>query len=265
MKLSNNILLGRYVPGDSFLHMLDARAKIIVMFMYILLIFLANNIFDYFILFLILIISILASRIRISFILKGIIPVVWVIIITIIFHLFLTKGGEVIFEWGKVIIYSYGIEQAIFISLRILFLILAASLFTLTTTMLDSTMGIEKLMSPLKFVKVPVSEIAFMMSISIRFIPLLFEETEKLINAQKARGANIAKGKINKRILDLTSLIIPIFINTFKKADHIAIAMESKGYRGGDGRTSLKKCIFTWKDFIFILIAFISFIIILKW
>ncbi len=265
MNISNNILLGRYVPGNSFLHMLDVRAKIIVMFLYILLIFLADNIIDYFILFLIIVIGILVSRINILFILKGIIPVLWVIIVTVVFHLFLTKGGEIVFEWDKIIIYSYGIEQAIFISLRILILMLVASLFTLTTTMLDSAIGIEKLMAPLKNFKVPINEIAFMMSISFRFIPILFEETEKIINAQKARGAFIKKGSIYNRIVDITSLVIPIFINTFKKADYISIAMESRGYRGGEGRTRLKKSIFTWKDFLFTLIAFIFFIIILNW
>lgn len=265
MNLLNNILIGRYVPGNSFLHTLDVRAKIIVMFMYILLLFLTDDIIGYFILFILIIIAILTSRIKILYILKGTIPVIWVIVVTMIFHLFLTKGGEIVFEWGKVIIYSYGIEQAIFISLRILFLIWAASLFTLTTTMLDSTIGIEKLMFPLKYLKVPVYEIAFMMSISFRFIPLIFDETEKIIKAQKARGANVRSGRVDKRIVDITSLIIPIFINTFKKADYIAVAMESRGYRGGEGRTRLKKYIFTCKDFLFTLIAFILFIIILKW
>ncbi len=263
MKLSNNILIGRYVPGNSLLHNFDARAKIIVLFMYILLLFLIENIFVYTLLFALLIVGIAISRIQFSYVFRALIPLVWIIILTLIFHLLFTKGGEIVFEWGRINIYSYGVEQAIVISLRIIYIIMITSLYTLTTTMIDSTIGIEKILSPLKYFKVPISEIAFMVSISFRFIPLLFEETEKIIKSQKARGAFLNTGKIIKRMDDITSVIIPIFINTFKRADDIAIAMEVRGFRSGKGRTRLKEYVLTWKDIVFIVISFMIFIIIL--
>jgi len=182
-------------------------------------------------------------------------------VLTIIFHLLLTDGGEIIFQWNIIKIYSEGIEQAIFISLRILFLISTAILLTLTTSPIDLAIGLEHLLSPLKYFKVPTNEIALILSISIRFIPIIFEETDRIIKAQRARGAYIGSGKISNRIKSVISIIIPLFTNTFKRADDLANAMEARCYRGGKDRTRLNNLVLTLKDYIFLIIVLVVFIL----
>lgn len=264
MKFANNILIGRYIPGNSFFHNLDARSKIIFIFLYIIIVFLANSLIEYTILITVLITCLIFSNIKISFLIKGIIPVLWIIILTMILHLLFTDEGKIIFQWSIIKIYSFGIEQAIFISLRIIFLVLAASFLTLTTSSIDLAMGLEKLLTPLKYLKIPINEIALMMTISIRFIPILFEEMNKIVKAQIARGANINTGQLSRRIESIISIIIPLFINTFKRADELVIAMEARCFRGGRGRTRLKNLVFTWKDYSFISITVLAFILMLK-
>ena len=261
MKLSNNIIIGKYVPGNSFLHSLNARAKIIFVFLYILLIFLADNLTNYISLSLILGICIIATNIKIIYFIKGLRPVLWIVILTILFHLLLTSGGEIVFQWNIIEIHSEGIEQAILISLKILFLISTAILLTLTTSPIDLAIGLEHLLSPLKYFKVPTNEIALILSISIRFIPIIFEETDRIIKAQRARGAYIGSGKISNRIKSVISIIIPLFTNTFKRADDLANAMEARCYRGGKDRTRLNNLVLTLKDYIFLIIVLVVFIL----
>lgn len=263
MKLSKNILIGRYVPGNSFFHDLDARTKIIFIFLFVVMVFLSSNLFDYTILITVLIICIITTNIKISFFLKGIIPVLWIVFLTILLHLLFTDGGEVIFQWSIIKIYSHGFEQAIFISLRIILLVLAATFLTLTTSSIDLAAGLEKLFSPLKYLKVPINEVVLMMTISIRFIPILFDETDKIIKAQMARGASLGTGKLNKRIISIISIIIPLLSNTFKRAEELAYAMEARCYRGGKGRTRLNNLKLTWKDYIFNIITLSVFILML--
>ena len=248
MSLSNYIMIGHFVPKHSFIHRLDPRSKLIFAFLFIILVFLAENAMGYIILSIIVLIGVIFSRIPLSYYFKGLIPILWMILFTTILHITMTKEGEIIFQWHWLAIYSDGIRQAIFIAIRLLLLVIIASLLTLTTSPIDLTVGMERLFSPLKRLKVPVNELALMMSISLRFIPTLLDETDKIMKAQKSRGANFESGPFHKRILIIVAIIIPLFVNAFKRAEDLANAMEARGYRGGEGRTRLRVFHFTWRD-----------------
>lgn len=265
MSLSQYIVIGRYIPIDSFLHRLDVRTKIIFVTAFVILIFMADNYIEYGILTLSIILGIIISKIPIKVYVKGIIPIVWIIIFTVILHVFTTTGGELIYEWKWIKIYSYGVEQAFYISIRLLLIVVCASMLTLTTAPMEITKGLEIIMKPLKKLKVPVSEIALMMSIALRFIPTLLDEADRIIKTQKARGVEFGSGSIYKRALNITSIIIPLFISSFKRADELAIAMEARGYRGGITRSSYNILTFTSRDvlFLILLVLLISIIVIL--
>ncbi|WP_408008960.1 energy-coupling factor transporter transmembrane component T family protein [Pseudalkalibacillus sp. A8] len=238
--MMDNVIIGQYIPGSSPIHSMDPRAKLIAVFIYVIIVFLANNWLSYAFLGVFTIGTALLSRVPVSFILKGLKPILWIILFTMVLHLFMTKEGPVLVDFGWTAIHEGGVVQGVFIALRLLFLILLTSLLTLTTTPIDITDGIESLLAPLKRVKFPVHEFALMMSISLRFIPTLLQETEKIMKAQSARGAEFSSGPIKERIKAFVPLLVPLFISAFKRAEDLALAMEARGYRGGEGRTKLR-------------------------
>ena len=244
----NNLIIGRYVPKDSFVHRMDPRAKLILVFLFVFIVFLANNTWAYLILGLYVLFVTTLTKIPITFILKGLKPIIWIILFTMVFHIFLTKGGELLFQVGPLSIYEEGIRQAIFISLRFLYLITITTILTLTTTPIEVTDGMETLFGPLKKWKVPVHELSLMMSISLRFIPTLLQETDKIMKAQSARGVDFSSGPIKDRVKALVPLLVPLFISSFKRAEELAIAMEARGYQGGEGRTKYRLLHWGGKD-----------------
>ncbi|MGO4890149.1 energy-coupling factor transporter transmembrane component T family protein [Anaerobacillus sp. MEB173] len=243
-----NIIIGQYIQGSSLIHRFDARSKLIGVFIFVLVVFLANNWTAYSILGAVTIMTVLISQVPLRFIYKGLRPVFIIILITFLLHLFMTKDGHLLLEIGWFEIYSGGVIQGAFIAMRLLFLIMMTSLLTLTTTPIDLTDGLESLLSPFKRFGLPAHELALMMSISLRFIPTLLQETEKIIKAQMARGADFGSGSLKDRARALVPLLIPLFINAFKRAEDLALAMEARGYRGGEGRTKLRELQWSHKD-----------------
>lgn len=237
-------IIGQYVPSDSIVHRLDPRSKLLAVFIFIIVIFLANNFISYGIVTIFVAAAIMLSRVPFSFVLRGLKFILILVIITFLLHLFLTKEGDVIYQIGSWKIYSEGLIQGTFISLRLLYLVIFTSLLTLTTTPIEITDGLESLMNPLKRLRVPVHEFALMMSIAIRFIPTLLEEAEKIMKAQSARGVDFTSGPFKERLKSIVPLLIPLFVSSFKRAEDLALAMEARGYRGGEGRTKLR--ILTW-------------------
>ena len=249
MRISD-ITLGQFFPGFSTLHKLDPRTKIILSIIFIVTIFLAKNPVTF--LFLVLFVGMLILMSRISFgaIFRGIKPILFILIFTSLINLFLTKGdGEPLVEFYFITIYQDGIYRAIFMSLRVILLIVGTSiLLTYTTSPIALTDGIESLLSPLKVIGVPVHAFAMMMSIALRFIPTLVEETEKIMNAQKSRGADFSSGGLLKMAKSLIPILIPLFISSFKRADELATAMECRCYRGDKHRTKMIKLEYKLRD-----------------
>jgi len=243
--MMEKMIFGRYIPVDSILHRLDPRSKLVFIMFFILVVFLANNVITYSILGVATVIIVLLSRIPIKFLLTGLQFLFWLILFTFTLHIFFTREGDIIFDWGWLQIYEFGLQQAIFISLRFFFLILVTSLLTLTTTPIEITDGMESLLKPLQRIKFPVYELSLMISIALRFIPTLMDETDKIMKAQMARGVSFSEGSIKKRAQSVVPLLIPLFISAFKRAEELAIAMEARGYRGGEGRTKYR--LLKWK------------------
>ncbi|QOR66800.1 energy-coupling factor transporter transmembrane protein EcfT [Cytobacillus suaedae] len=239
--MMQSMIIGKYVPGISLIHRMDPRAKLIMVFFYLFIVFLANNAITYLVLGLITLSIVALTKIHIRFILAGLKPILWIILFTFVLHIFMTKEGEIIFSYGFLTVYEEGVRQGIFISLRFFFLILMTTLLTLTSTPIEITDGMEALLSSFKKMGLPVHELALMMSISLRFIPTLIQETEKIIKAQSARGADFTSGPIKDRVKAIVPLLIPLFISAFKRAEDLATAMEARGYRGGEGRTKYRK------------------------
>jgi energy-coupling factor transport system permease protein len=261
--MMENVIIGQYIPKDSFIHKLDPRAKLIIVFLFVFVVFLANNTITYGILGTFTLFSILLSRIPLIYIYKGLKPIIIIMLFTVILHLLMTKEGPILYQWGIITIHEEGVKQGIFIALRLLFLIMFTSLLTLTTTPIDITDGLENLLGPLKKVKLPVHEFALMMSISLRFIPTLMKETEKIMKAQTARGAEFSSGPLKDRIKAFIPLLVPLFVSAFKRAEDLALAMESRGYRGGEGRTKLRALNWELRDTYSILMIIIFTILLL--
>nr|WP_295971158.1 energy-coupling factor transporter transmembrane protein EcfT [uncultured Bacillus sp.] len=238
--MMDKMIFGRYVPAESLLHRMDPRSKLTLVFLFVCIVFIANNMATYGILIIFSIIMIMLSKVSIRFILTGLIPVLWLVLFTLLIHFFFTRGGELLVDWGWFKIYEEGVRQGIFISLRFFLLVLVTSLLTLTTTPIEITDGIEYMLAPLKRVKFPVHELALMMSIALRFIPTLMQETDKIMKAQTARGLEFSGGPVKDRIKAIVPLLIPLFISSFKRAEELAVAMEARGYRGGEGRTKYR-------------------------
>lgn len=253
----SDITLGQFFPGYSVLHKMDPRMKIIVAMLYIVAIFLASTPVAFVTMMLVTLILIFVSRISFSVILKAVKPIIFILIFTALINIFLTKGtGAPLVSFWVIKIYKEGIIRAVFMALRVIILIVGTSvLLTYTTSPIALTDGIESLLSPLKKIKVPVHTFAMMMSIALRFIPTLIEETEKIMNAQKSRGADFSSGGLRKRAKALVPILVPLFVSSFKRAEELATAMECRCYRGDKNRTKLVKLTLRFRDFM----AFILF------
>lgn len=254
--MNNMMIIGQYVPGNSLVHRLDPRMKITIIFLFVIIVFFANNVVSYSILTAFAIITIVITRIPFRFILKGLTPVWFLIIFTFILHLIVTKEGSVVFDLFGFKIYSGAIILGFAISLRFFLLILITSLLTLTTTPIEITDAIEDMLHPLKKIKFPVHELALMMSISLRFIPTLLQETDKISKAQASRGVDFRTGPMKERLKAIVPLLVPLFVSAFKRAEELAMAMEARGYQGGEGRTKLRQLKIDKID-IFVLLFFL--------
>lgn len=235
-----DITIGQYFPGDTIVHRLDPRIKIIIISLFIGSLFFINSFIPYLFILGFILAVVKISKIPLKFIIKGIKPLLFIILITFTINVFLTKG-EVLYELGPLVVTKEGLSLAVFMALRLIFLITGTSLLTLTTSPIALTDGIEKLLSPFKKVGLPAHELAMMMTIALRFIPTLLEETDKIMKAQMARGADFESGNILSRAKNLVPLLVPLFINAFRRADELATAMEARCYRGGDNRTRLNE------------------------
>lgn len=242
------MIFGRYIPGDSFIHRLDARAKLIFVFLFIAIVFIANNWITYGILLVFTFLIIQMSKIRLYFLINGLKPVVILIVFTFMLHMIFTREGDVLFHWKFIKIYEEGLRQGIFISIRFFVLVILTSILTLTTTPISITDALETLLNPLKKWKLPVHELALMMSISLRFIPTLMDETDKIMKAQMARGSDMTTGTMKERMNAVVPLLIPLFVSAFKRAEDLATAMEVRGYRGGEGRTRYRQLDWAKRD-----------------
>jgi len=244
-----DITIGQYIPGDSIIHRLDPRMKIIITIILITALFFIGK-FIGFAFFLVYVASIIfIAKLPLKRIIKGLKPILFLVLLTLLLHVFLTKGGNIYWQWRFISIEEEGVYTGLFMVSRIILLIMFTSLLTLTTSPLQLTDGIEYLLKPFKRFGVPASELAMMMTIALRFIPTLLEEAEKIMKAQKARGADFESGNIINRAKSLIPLLVPLFISAFRRADDLALAMEARCYRGGEGRTRLHELSFKNIDF----------------
>ena len=245
-----DITIGQYYPSNSKLHRLDPRVKIVCTLLYLISLFLFNNIWGYLVATAFLVFVIRTSKVPFKFIVRGLKPIIMLLMITVVFNLFLNNQGKILVEFWVLKITTVGLETAVFMAIRLIYLILGSSLMTFTTTPNALTDGIESLLKPLEKVKVPVHEIAMMMSIALRFIPILLEETDKIMKAQIARGADLESGDILQKAKAMVPILVPLFVSAFRRANDLAMAMEARCYRGGDGRTKMKPLVYTKKDFV---------------
>ena len=243
-----DITIGQYFPGKSFIHKLDARTKIVLTLVFLVFIVICKNFYSLGLICTFGIVIYLMSRISPKVILKSLKPLVPIVLLTTILQLYYIKDGNILFEWKFISITDKGVFTAIFIAARIFTLLLVSSLLTYTTSPTDLTDAIEKLLSPLKVFKIEVHTFAMMMTIALRFIPILVDEIDRIMSAQKARGADFENGNIVKRIKALFPIFIPLFISAFKRAIELADAMYCRCYTGGEGRTRMRVMKFSWRD-----------------
>jgi energy-coupling factor transport system permease protein len=259
-----DITIGQYIPGNSLIHRLDPRTKIISSIVFIVVLFLAEAFWDYILLAGFTVLLILLSQVPIKFVLKGIRPLLLIIIFTLVLHAFLNTG-TVIWKWGPFTLTYEGIRLGLLMAARLILLVIATSLLTLTTSPIALTDGIERLLNPFRKIGVPAHELAMMMTIALRFIPTLLEEAEKIMKAQMARGADFESGNLIQRGKNMIPLLVPLFINAFRRADELAMAMEARCYRGGEKRTRMKQLKVTSLDYygylVMALVAVVLFII----
>ncbi len=257
-----DITLGQYFPGKSPIHRLDARTKIIATFLFIVEMFIINNFWGFLIAGITLLTVIILSRVPFKFIFRGLTAVFLIITFTFIINIFMFDG-RVLWHWWILTITYEGLIRACFMVIRLILLIVGSSLLTLCTKPIELTDGLEKLLRPLKKVGVPSHEIALMMTIALRFIPTLMEETDKIIKAQQARGADFESGNILKRVKSLIPILVPLFISSFRIAQDLALAMEARCYHGGDGRTRMNEIHFNKEDIVagIIMLGFLALLI----
>jgi len=237
----DNMILGRYIPGNSIIHRLDPRSKLVAMILLIIIAFWANNPITNLILFIATGIFVVLSEVPLSFFIKGLRSMFFLIAFTTLFQLFFISGGQVLFEMGFIKITSYGIEQAGIIFCRFVLIIFFSTLLTLTTMPLSLATAVESLLGPLKRFKAPVHEIGLMLSMSLRFVPTLMDDTIRIMNAQKARGVDFGEGNVIQKVKAMIPILIPLFATSLKRADSLATAMEARGYQGGNGRSQYRQ------------------------
>ena len=243
-----DITIGQYYPAGSILHRLDPRVKLVSTLLYLISLFLFRSIPGYIVATLFLAGVIRASKVPFKHIVKGLKPIIMLLMITVIFNLFLTRDGAVLFHKWIFTVTEGGLRTAVYMAVRLIYLIIGSSLMTFTTTPNELTDGIEKLLYPLNKLHVPVHEVAMMMSIALRFIPILLEETDKIMKAQAARGADLESGNIIQKAKSMIPILVPLFVSAFRRANDLAMAMEARCYRGGEGRTKMKPLCYQTRD-----------------
>lgn len=258
-----DITLGQYYQTDSMIHRLDPRVKLVSTIIYIISLFVMPSVAGYVLAALFLATVIKLSKVPFKYMVRGMKAILFLQMITVVFNLFLTPGEPLVTLW-KLTVTKEGLRTAVFMAIRLTFLIIGSSVMTLTTTPNNLTDGMEKLLKPLKVFKVPVHEVAMMMSIALRFIPILLEETDKIMKAQIARGADFESGNLIKKAKALVPLLVPLFISAFRRANDLAMAMEARCYRGGEHRTKMKPLKYKKRDYIsyiFVLLYFAGMIL----
>ncbi len=247
-----DVTFGQYIPQNSFVHKMDARIKILLVIAYIVAVFLVRSFhfLGFAACFLFVIIATIFSKVSFLRMLKSIKGIIFFIVLTAILQIFFNKSGDVLVEWKFIVITNEGLLNAAFITARIILIILGASLLTFTTSPVELADGIESLLYPLKWIKFPVHEFALIMSIALRFIPTLLDETDRIIRAQKARGADFESGNVFKKAKALIPVLIPLLISSFRRADELADAMDARCYSGSKNRTKYKKMKLSWRDLI---------------
>lgn len=241
----DKLILGRYIAGNSMIHRLDPRSKLLAMFAFLLLIFWANNLITNVLIIAFVFAMVLLSQIRLSFFINGLKPMIGIILFTTFFQVFFTPGASVLWEFWIFKVSIEGLQQALIIFIRFVLIIFFSTLLTLTTTPLSLADGIESGLAPLKRLKVPVHEIGLMLSMSLRFVPTLMDDTTRIMNAQRARGVDFNEGNLIQKVKSVIPILIPLFASSFKRADALATAMEARGYQGGEGRTKYR--VLEWK------------------
>lgn len=258
-----DITIGQFFPGKSIVHRLDSRIKLLLTVMFIIMLFMADTFLGLLIGVLFIFFAYLISSIPIKMILKSVKPIVPLIILTAVLNLFFISTGDVLVHWWIFKITTGSVKTAVFMVVRIVALIVGTSLLTYTTSPIALTDAIERILSPLKKIKLPVHEVAMMMTIALRFIPTLVEETDKITMAQKARGADMESGSLLKRAKALIPILIPLFVSAFRRAEELAIAMECRCYHGGEGRTRLKQLHMAMRDFYAVIISAIPIVLVI--
>lgn len=258
-----DITLGQYFPGDTVAHRLDPRTKILLVVLYITALFCAKGVVTYAIMAAVLAVCVRISKVGLRALVRGLKPVLFIIIFTGILNLFFTPGDRYLVEWGFLRISDTGLRNAVFMVIRIMLLIMGTFLLTYTTSPIRLTDALEQLMGGLKRFHVPVHELAMMMSIALRFIPTLIEETDKIMSAQKARGADFESGSLVQKAKALVPILVPLFISAFRRADELATAMECRCYHGGEGRTRLRQLRYATRDWA--VLAFFLAVALLVW
>lgn len=243
----NGMLIGQYLPGDSWLHRLDPRTKLIVVLLYSVLVFIPSNLYSIAVAALFLLLAIAVGRIPVGYLWRGLRPILVFALIALVFNLFLTPGTT-IWTWGPLTVTAEGLHIAILAMARLILVVQAATLLTLTTSPVALTDGLERLMRPLARLRFPAHEIALMMTIALRFVPTLINEADRLIKAQEARGADMRRGGLMSRIRAMIPILVPLFVSSFRRADDLAVAMEARLYRGGEARTRMYELAFTGAD-----------------
>jgi len=253
-----DITLGQYYETDSIIHRLDPRVKLVTTICFILSLFLVKGFAGYAIAGVFLLTVIQLSKVPFKFIIRGMKAIIFLLLMAVVFNLFLTPGEPAV-SLGKLTVTGEWIRQAVSMAIRLVMLIMGSSIMTLTTTPNNLTDGMEKLMKPFKIFKVPVHEVAMMMSIALRFIPTLLEETDKIMKAQIARGADFESGNLIKKAKSLVPLLVPLFISAFRRANDLAMAMEARCYRGGEHRTKMKPLVYRRRDYVSYVLVFFYF------
>ena len=250
-----DVSFGQYYPSNSVVHHLDARAKLLLTIAFIVMVFLVDNLLAYIPVVVFILLVTLVSRVPVIKVLKSIKAIIFIVVLMSIINLFANAEGEVYWSWWKLSITSGGVLTAINLALRLIFLVMGSSLLTYTTTPMELTDGMESLMYPLKLIKVPTHDIAIIMSIALRFIPILMEEVDKIMMAQKARGACFDRGGVFKRAKALLPVLIPLFVSAFRRADVLALALDARCYNATPNRTKYKKAKLGWGDLVATLIT----------
>lgn len=255
----SNITLGQYFPGDSFVHKLDPRTKLLATLLFIVAIFFANSPVSYGVLCAFTLFVILMSKLPFGMVLKSVKPIWIILVLTLCIHAFTTPGDTILYRYSFITVTQEGLTMGIKMCLRLVLLLLFSSILTLTTSPIVLTDGIECLLRPFKCIGVPAHELAMMMTIALRFIPTLLEETDRIMKAQTARGADFESGNIFERVKNMLPLLVPLFISAFRRADDLAIAMEARCYRGGDGRTRMHQLKYVGRDYV----AFVAILVLI--